>query len=115
MVPSGKLRLVAYSPAPSRPWRFHWQVKSRNAQFLEIVEDLEKAAAMLPGKETTSASTSFHLNAFSEGHSQAKDQIHRLNHRGPAVAHSEGHHHFDDETINKMRILSRRIRSRLNC
>ncbi|ASJ60578.1 hypothetical protein SMB554_16100 [Sinorhizobium meliloti] len=48
MVPSGKLRLVAYSPAPSRPWRFHWQVNSRKGQVSDIVDDLEKAAKMLP-------------------------------------------------------------------
>ncbi|MDW9783686.1 hypothetical protein GOB29_03315 [Sinorhizobium meliloti] len=49
MRPSGLLRLVAYSPAPSNPWRRDWRIeaKSSPAQIAGIVTDLERAAAIL--------------------------------------------------------------------
>lgn len=48
MVPLGKLRLVAYSPAPSRPWHLQWHVDSRKTHVPGIVDDLENAAMNLP-------------------------------------------------------------------
>ncbi len=49
MRPTGVLRLVAYSPRPSNPWRNEWRlVKSaRPADIARIVSDLERSAGTL--------------------------------------------------------------------